>query len=67
MQKYQIKIIIFKKINTPSDIPKSGKSFNQELRDIFLQDKLKKHSNLKVKQLLIHPGDANAMKKSYRN
>ncbi|KRX07074.1 WD40-repeat-containing domain [Pseudocohnilembus persalinus] len=49
------------------DTPRQGKTFNQGLRNLYLQEKLKKHSNLKVKQIIIHPGDANIMKKCPKN
>ncbi|EGR27180.1 WD repeat protein [Ichthyophthirius multifiliis] len=49
------------------DIPQHGKCFNQELRNVYLQENLKKHTNLKIKQIIIHPGDANIMKKCLLN
>jgi len=47
------------------DIPTEGKYFNQELRNVYLQDNLKKHKHLKVKQIIAHPGDANIMRKCH--
>lgn len=48
-------------------MPKKGRTFNQELHNVLLQQNLKKCPSLKVKQIIVHPGDANIMKKSYLN
>ena len=66
------KFLFEKKMKKPfffkiEDIPKRGKTFNQELNHVFLQHNLKKCPNLKVKQIIVHPGDTNIMKKSFVN
>jgi len=45
------------------DIPNKNMKFNQELRNVLLQENLKKHVNLKVKQIIVHSGDINVIKK----
>ena len=46
------------------DIPNYGVTFDQELNNIFLQQNFKKCPFLTVKQVLVHPGEINCIKKS---
>ena len=46
------------------DIPNNGVIFDQELNHIFLQQNFKKCPFLTVKQIIIHPGEINVVKKS---
>ncbi len=44
-----------------SEIPKRGKQFNFEFNQVFLA-KSKRHFSLSVQQIIIHPGDASAIR-----
>lgn len=49
------------------EIPRSGKQFNYDLNTLYLNQNSKKSYNLRIKQVIVHPGDTSIIKTSHQN
>ena len=47
------------------EIPKLGRKFHLDLNSTFINPPSKKSPHLKIKKVIVHPGDANILKPSY--